>query len=434
MPRRSTASRAPGIDSGDLARGQRDERVARPSRSVASRRSTPARDATPFAERLPLVEDPLHRPARQADEHVVHDLPVVPEIHRDDRLRRPCAIALSDRRATSADRSPSKSVADREPRHGRDHVGGVDRLAAHVDGGDPSTAELTRASACTRTSPPWLSMYRLRWHRVHLVERRHGQSQRRVRRLRPNISASTRTNGAAAASDGGWFSAATASGSQSHSRRRPLLADERSSQRGQRSPAGHRRAAPSSRPQHRPTDAKHLEAVAPFERLPLEHRRRAGAAAAADSDTSAPSRLPVASRYGTRSDGCTRTFAAAPIRRSNRKRLAITAEEHVLAVVDPLAGDAVDERRRAAAELTAGLEDDARAGPPRRARSRPPDPATPPPITATSNRRGRWDIVMAIGCSASPPQRRAPACAATRVRRSARARGRGTRITRLNTS
>jgi hypothetical protein len=54
------------------------------------------------------------------------------------------------------------------------------------------------------------------------VQRLQRQHQRRVGSRRPNISASTSTNGSAAAFLGDWFSAATASGSHSHSRSRPL--------------------------------------------------------------------------------------------------------------------------------------------------------------------------------------------------------------------
>ena len=52
----------------DLAGRQRDERLGVQPDQIRRRRSPPAKMRCLFTERLPLVEDPLHRPAGQADE------------------------------------------------------------------------------------------------------------------------------------------------------------------------------------------------------------------------------------------------------------------------------------------------------------------------------------------------------------------------------
>ncbi len=68
-----------------------------------------------------------------------------------------------------------------------------------------------------RTSPPWRSTYARAGSAYIRLSGRIGRTTAAADGSGPNISASTRTNGVAAASSGAWFSAATASGSHSHS-------------------------------------------------------------------------------------------------------------------------------------------------------------------------------------------------------------------------
>ena len=78
----------------------------------------------------------------------------------------------------------------------------------------------TRAVAPVRTVPPWRSMNARAGSAYIRCSGLVGSAIAAARGSLPNISASTRANSGAAACAGGWLSAASASGSQSISRRR----------------------------------------------------------------------------------------------------------------------------------------------------------------------------------------------------------------------
>ena len=137
---------------------------------------------------------------------------------------------------------------------------------------------------------------------------------------RPNISASTLTNAGAAASPGGWFSAASASGSHSISRslavcpfRTSQFSTVSSGEQAIRPVAPRRRrcsvltGVPS-----RKTDRRSFQPSASHSMTPP--RRCHGAGSGGHESTEC---LPAVSIVGTLSDGCTRTFDIAPIRRRN---------------------------------------------------------------------------------------------------------------------
>ena len=67
-----------------------------------------------------------------------------------------------------------------------------------------------------------------------------------------------------------------------------------------------------------------------------------------------------------------------------RERLGVAAEQHVLAVVDELAGLAIGERRRAAAEPRARLEHEHARAVAAPAATAALNPAKPAPMTTTS--------------------------------------------------
>ena len=148
----------------------------------------------------------------------------------------------------------------------------------------------------------------------------------------------------------------------------------------------------------------------------LEHRARARS----DPDT-ARSAPPAAGRC-----------RSAPIASQKRERLRVAAEQHVLPVVDELAGDAIAERRRPSAELRPRLEHEhAAAGVGQRGRGRQPGEAAADDDDVGRHRMEASDGVGGGHARAAMPEQyvESRSTAAMTARR-----GRGTRTTSEKTS
>ncbi len=260
---------------------------------------------------------------------------------------------------------------------------------------------------------------------------RSGNAIAEAARSGPNISASTRTNGVASASSGDWLSAASASGSHSHSVSRSALpaipqpsryGDRRRASGTRPVRASSRRAAASDGAIRR-TDNRSRHDIADH----LQHRRPAGAAAAAAADTRRTERAPSRSRNGTLSASC----RAARFRRADAsqkfERLGVAAEQHVLPVVHELAGDAIAERRRPAAKLRPRLEDEHADVRLAASAAAADSPAKPPPTTTVCG------VIVGVGVrTRAYPARRA--CESTSPAAMTARRGRGMRTTSEKTS
>ena len=137
--------------------------------------------------------------------------------------------------------------------------------------------------------------------------------------------------------------------------------------------------------------------------------------------------------YGTASDGCTSHAIGCFDSLEKLERRSIAAEEHVLAVVNELAGFAIAKRGRASAELRPRVDDE-HALVPRSARTAAAlSPANPPPTTTTGSDAGGaiGGPALADDCRVhlTPSIVRAQVTAAMTARR-----GRGMRTTREKTS
>ena len=187
--------------------------------------------------------------------------------------------------------------------------------------GRPSAHRHRRASALVRTSPPRRCDERARRHR-----RRSGGAARPAARARrptgrgPNSSASTRTNVGADASSGDWLSAATASGSHSHSRMRRAWPCRVAATRDTVTPSGGRDGVRIAR--ERPARAASAaairsdrQAIAPGQRVPAEDSRQPGAAAAAAAGSAAPTASVHDRGTAPPAPAASGTFSSAPMRR-----------------------------------------------------------------------------------------------------------------------
>ena len=205
-PRHLAAPRAPSVPRWSRARSRR-------------RRSTPATGARRSRRTRPLVEHPLHRAARQADEGSSMTRPVVPEVHGHDRLRAPSRR----RRPRAGSRRRPRGAEERaqcRTRHRRDHrARGRDPLAADVDAGHArAVADITRASAPVRTSPPRPSMKARAGSAYISCSGRSGSDDRRGRAIRRRTSRPARARTASRPPRRATDSAPRrASGSHSHS-------------------------------------------------------------------------------------------------------------------------------------------------------------------------------------------------------------------------
>ena len=169
----------------------------------------------------------------------------------------------------------------------------------------------------------------------------------------PNISARTRRNGDAAATSGDWFSAATASGSQSQARsvsRWPCAMSQSVTV-----PAGSAVTVPDRRSSRRarrsgPASFSAATRSPPRDRVPVEHGgeqvQRRGQRRAAEHRSAALG-IEVRHFHGRLDAHVVERLDPS----QELERRAIAAEEHVLTVVDELAGFAIGESRGPAAEL-----------------------------------------------------------------------------------
>ena len=188
---------------GDFARRERDQLVARHRASARRRRSTPATGATRASPKTrPLVEDPLHRRVRAGRRTA---RPSRRGRTRDSRSRSastPSPLASATIGASCAAARPR--TACRSACHGTAAMtrARVDALAADVDARRrrPSFDDDARERVGAHLAAVRLDEGARRLG-VHLVQRARRQHQRRRPSGRARTSrASTRTNGAAAAS------------------------------------------------------------------------------------------------------------------------------------------------------------------------------------------------------------------------------------------
>ena len=210
--------------------------------------------------------------------------------------------------------------------------------------------------ALVRTAPPRASMNARAGSAYSSSSGFSGSAERGVACGRGRtVRASTRANGAAAATSIGWFSAATASGSHSSSieARRLAVAHEPLRARFRLRAAAacrRRRARPSgarirstARRSRQPSASQRHDAGQQVQRRRQRRAREPRRAPGAIDDVDRELLLDAHVRLGA--------DAA-----QEAERLVVAAEEHVLAVVHALAGGRIGERRRAAAERRPRLE------------------------------------------------------------------------------
>ena len=343
-----------------------------------------------LAEDRALVEHPLHRAARAGRRTARrHDGAIEPQIHGHDRRRRH-AIARAEHDRRERRRYGVEQLAQRKPRHGRDDDVRRPRLAALPTDADRRRrrSTRTRAGAPVRTAAAVASMNARAGSAYIRCSGCVGSAIAAARGSAPNISASTRANGGAAACRGGWLSAASASGSHSISRSRavwPLRISQFSTvSPGDAAfavaPAAARARAILSGARH----PEHRQAIAPRQRVPVEHagqqvqrrrQRRTRRAAicrpprsiivTASCGCEAHVAVGADRRAGTRTSRCSsRAARAGRCRRARRSRDRGTRSRGRRAARAPRARARA---RRAASSRTAALK-----------------PAKPAPMTTTS--------------------------------------------------
>ena len=357
----------------------------------ARRRSTRATGATPsLAEHRALVEHPLHRAAGQPTNGSSMTGAIEPQVDGDDRRRRHAPARAIERRLErrrrrrrTARASANHGTAEITAPAGQRLAAGVDRATAPSWHATPSPARRCaprrRALRCTR-APARRTSGAAAWSAA--------RSPRRADRRRTSPRARAR-RAAPPPDRGGWLSAASASGSHSISRRRavwPLRISQFSTvspgdaaiaRRAGRQLARRAFAAapPSAATDSRSRQTSASQSSTPASRCSGARQRR---------DTSSRDRRPARSIIVTPSCGCRRTLSIGADLAQKRERLGVAAEQHVLAVVDELAGLAIGERRRAAAEPAARLEHEHARAVARRAATAALRPAKPAPTTTTS--------------------------------------------------
>ena len=264
-----------------------------------------------LAEHRALVEHPLHRAAGQADERLVEHRPIEPQIDGDDRRRRHRGAP----RRSVRQRAPAVAIEElrqREPRHGRRSTDSAPprarrrrrprrpRRLRHESAPARRSAPRRRAARCNARAG---SAY-IRWS--GLVGRR---SPPRADRG-PNISASTRAKGGAAASR-----------RLVQRRERQRLPQHLAQARGlavANQPAldrlaGRRRDRARTRPELAPARSRSGAAIRSTaadrasRARPTRTRRPRSATAPAAPDTRSRDRRPPRSIIVTLSCGCTRT-------------------------------------------------------------------------------------------------------------------------------
>ena len=377
--------------SGRRARRERLPRPRAAARRVSSSwPSTRARRAARHqrqvrrvaAERQALVEDPLHLSSRQPDERLVHHRAVVPEVDGHDRHRLHRGLPpRSPARVRVA--APDRTASEREPRHREHDLRRVDALAAHVDAAtraafDDDARERVdshsppRASMKSRAGSAYISCSGLigstseaavrigpEHLRQHADERRRGGVVRRLvegrdcqRLPQPVAELPALAVRREPLRDGAGCTADTF--------------------RSAATPCAHDAAGPP---------ASNRKAVAPRHRVPIEHAgeqvQRRGKRGQRSTE-----RRPVGRGTALRATAASGRCRA-PDPAQERERRAIAAEEHMLPVVDELAGLAIG--KAVARPPSCGRASRTGTAAPRSA-SRAPAlrPAKPAPTTTTS--------------------------------------------------
>ena len=363
----------------------------------------------------------ISRPGRPTNS-VVHHRAVEPEIHRHDR-RRGHPRGRARRSAPAARRRPTRSGRARTTARRRRPPGSPAARRGPRRRRPVRPRSCTRARALTRTSPPVLSMIARAGSAYISCSGSSRQHERRVARGSGRTSRPARARTAPRPPRPATGSAPRAPAAPTATRAAARVWPCRISQlvdglvrRARPAPspalelAGARAAAA-------PPSAARCSRSRQRQRVPVEARRRrrcSGGGSAGQRSTRSPAR---ASIIGTSSDGCMRTLPCGADPAQERERLAVAAEQHVLAVVDELAGLAIDERGRAAAQPRRGLEHEHARAPLR--------PAPSPRSARRSRRRSR----RRRSCAGHDDQRPISGVFAQVVAAISARRGRGTRIT-----
>ena len=137
----------------------------------------------------------------------------------EDAIRRARSSTPRSAAGSSSNRSCSANHGTLEITRPACHVSPAARTPTTAA---PSGVRTIFAAAPVRTALPWLSRYCRAGSAYIRCSGLVGSAIAAARGSSLNISASTRANGGAAARSGGWFSAASASGSQSSSRSRAV--------------------------------------------------------------------------------------------------------------------------------------------------------------------------------------------------------------------
>ena len=264
-------------------------------------------------------------------------------------------------------RLAGEELSEGEPRHGRDDAARRQPLVAGLHGDDGVAVQQNLAvdARADRSAVTFDELARrLRVHQVQRPGRK--RDGRRARIAAEHLRQHARERRAPRPAFGGWLSAASASGSQSISRSRAVW-PLRISQCSTVSPgeaafivapgsSSSARELQRRRPCRAPTAGR-----ATTGRPSRECRRRGGTAAAAPArEARAPS---GAVDHRDRELRLQADVVAGADVAQECERVGVAAEQHVLAVVDQLAGLAIRERGRASAEARARFEHAARVLP-----------------------------------------------------------------------
>ena len=317
--------------------------------------------------------------AGQPDERLVEDRPVEPQVDGDDRRRRSPACAIDHLVQRAAVR---RRTGRRSANHGTADTTQARRppLAARLHRHDAVAVATSTVRGRARPDRSAVALdERARRLGVHQVQRpgRQARSPPRADRRRTSRPARARTaarrpdpaadSAPRAPADPRASRAAAASGrcgSASARRFRPATPPC-----GVAPGSSSRRASLQRRPPCRaPTGGRATTA------RPTRARRRADETAAAAPGTRAATGGRRDRSSSPPAAAAARTWSSGADVAQERERLGVAAEQHVLAVVDELAGLAIGKRRRPAAQARPRLEHEharaalAPAGPPRSGR------------------------------------------------------------------
>ena len=366
-----------------------------------------------------LLEGPLERPPRQADElRVEHGL-IEPQVHGDDRRRAHLIGMAAD--VDEFGRRLVEEVAHGVPRHARDHGRRLDVGLTHTHAEHAPVVDhhLGRRARSHRAAVPLEEGHTRLHERVR--ERLRGQHQRRVVWSRPEHAPDHFDEGAGRGPVDGLIE-------RSHRERFPQQLHQaiRLPPAAQPRAHGHRLGLALRARLERPRQAEHRQPVRPGQRRPGQHAghelhgRRQGRAAQFG-------RTPrhVDHGHGERRLHVQAVTRADPVQ--IRQGVVIAAEQHVLAVVHPVARQLVAGGEGAPAEHGTRLDHHHP-----RARLGQGAGGAQARAAGADHDGIRGGHGVRAGASASTPARirvRAQVVAASQARA-----GRGTRTTSVNTS